>query len=358
MAISDNILTCEGISLVREGIRELRQRLPPGWVLGEPRTAVVSQDTECDAVAEMTAPDRRTGLVCFEAKARLEPKGVLFLSHFAQNQKIQGLLVIVTRYLSEATQVRLREAGLSYIDLTGNMWISMSEPGLFVETHGASKDPTRQERPARSLRGAKAGRIVRALVDTKKPPGVRELATIAKVDAGYVSRVLAFLDSEALIARVERGRLQRVDWPGLLHRWAEEAPLKSRGQASMFLEPRGINALIGRLAKSEERYAVTGSLAAATYAPVAPSRLVTIWISDAAQATSRLALRRTEYGANVMLLDPLDESVFDGAVRRDGVWYSAPSQTAADLLTSPGRGPAEGEELIEWMKRNEEIWRR
>jgi hypothetical protein len=55
--------------------------------------------------------------------------------------------------------------------------------------------------PARSLKGAKAGRIVRALIDRSKPPGVRELASLAQIDAGYVSRVLALLDTEALITR-------------------------------------------------------------------------------------------------------------------------------------------------------------
>lgn len=44
-------------------------------------------------------------------------------------------------------------------------------------------------------------------------------------------------------------------------------------------------------------------------------------------------------------------------LKRDGVWYAAPSQVAADLLTSPGRGPAEGEELIGWMMSNEDKWR-
>ena len=33
---------------------------------------------------------------------------------------------------------------------------------LYIEAQGASQDPDRDERPARSLRGAKAGRIVRA----------------------------------------------------------------------------------------------------------------------------------------------------------------------------------------------------
>jgi hypothetical protein len=52
------------------------------------------------------------------------------------------------------------------------------------------------------------------------------------------------------------------------------------------------------------------------------------------------------------------KGAFEGAAQRDGIWYAAPSQVAADLLTSPGRGPAEAEELINWMRLNEEAWRR
>ena len=103
---------------------------------------------------------------------------------------------------------------------------------------------------------------------------------------------------------------------------------------------------------------VTGGLAAAAFAPTAPPRLGVIWMRDAAAAAARLGLRAAESGANVLLIEPIDEGVFEGAVRRDGVWYAAPSQVAVDLLTSPGRGPAEGEELIGWMQANEEKWRR
>jgi hypothetical protein len=81
----------------------------------------------------------------------------------------------------------------------------VAKPGLFIDTQGAGEDPERQERPARSLRGPKAGRVVRALVAARRPPGVRELAAAIKIDAGYVSRVLAFLDNEALITRVGAG---------------------------------------------------------------------------------------------------------------------------------------------------------
>lgn len=266
--------------------------------------------------------------------------------------------VVVSPYLSESTRARLRDGDVGYLDLTGNARIVLPEPGLFIETQGASEHPNREERPARSLRGAKAGRVARALIELKTPPGVRELAALTKIDAGYVSRVLSFLDSEALITRGGRGRIESVDWPALLRRWAQQAPLESRGNVRTFLEPRGLSALHGRLATFEGPYAITGSLAAVALAPIAPARLATLWVRDAAAASSALALRPANAGANVLLVETDDDGVFEGAAQRDGLWYAAPSQVAVDLLTSPGRGPQEGEELIAWMQADEERWRR
>ncbi|MBI4701794.1 MAG: hypothetical protein HY744_11660 [Deltaproteobacteria bacterium] len=343
-------------TLVREALRELRRRLPPGWSVSEPEIEPASR--VIDAEAAVTAPGRRTGPISIEARARLDPKGVLPLVEAMRRTPSRGPLIVVSRYLSEATRDRLRERDVGYLDLTGNVRIVVPRPGLFIETHGAAEDPDRERRPARSLRGPKAGRIVRALVDRKRPPGVRELGAITKIDAGYVSRVLAFLDTEALVTRVGRGRVQSVDWPALLRRRARDAPLESRGRTRTYLHPRGLSALVARLAKSDERYAITGGLAAAAFAPTAPARLATIWARDAAQAAPRLGLRPVEAGANVLLIEPGDDGVFEGAAQRDGLWYAAPSQVAVDLLTSPGRGPAEGEELIGWMLANEEAWRR
>jgi hypothetical protein len=61
---------------------------------------------------------------------------------------------------------------------------------------------------------------------------------------------------------------------------------------------------------------------------------------------------------NVTLIEPKHESVFDEARVHEGRVYVAPSQAAADSLTSPGRGPAKGEVLIEWMRANEPLWRK
>jgi hypothetical protein len=227
------------------------------------------------------------------------PKQVRPLLYVTAEARERAPLIVVARYLSEGTRQRLRDGGVGYLDLTGNIQIVVSEPGLYIETQGASEDPDREERPARSLRGAKAGRIVRALIDRRQSPGVRELAALTNIDAGYVSRVLALLDSEALITRVGRGRMQSVDWPALLRRWAKEAPLESRSAALTCLEPRGLSALLSRLSESDERYVVTGGLAAAAFAPLAPPRLAAIWMRDATAAAERLRLRPAASDANV-----------------------------------------------------------
>jgi len=345
MLISDNML-------IREGHQELRRRLPPGWAASEPRASATFTGVE------VAAPDRRVGTFALEPQRRLEPKSVRTLVESLVGSSDNATPLVVSPYLSEGTRARLRDCDVSYLDLTGNTRVVLPEPGLFIDTQGASEDPNREERPARSLRGAKAGRVARALVELKAPPRVRELAAVTKVDVGYVSRVLSMLDSEALITRSARGSIESVDWPALLRRWAQDAPLDSRGHVGTFFEPRGLSALQGRLAKFEAPYAITGSLAAGTLAPVAPPRLGTLWVRDAGAAAATLALRPADNGANVVLVETDDDAVFEGTTEHDGLRYAAPSLIAADLLTSPGRGPREGEELIAWMMSNEERWRR
>ena len=70
-----------------------------------------------------------------------------------------------------------------------------------------------------------------------------------------------------------------------------------------------------------------------------------------------LDLRPGDSGANVAILTPFDDIVFDRTSTKGGVTVTALSQVAADLLTSPGRGPNEAEALMDWMQQNEGAWR-
>ncbi|MCP5025000.1 MAG: hypothetical protein GY929_01835 [Actinomycetia bacterium] len=116
-----------------------------------------------------------------------------------------------------------------------------------------------------------------------------------------------------------------------------------------------LQSLRGRGAKLT--YAATGAFAAQRFNPVAPARAATLYVNDAIKAADRLGLRETEAGANVVLLEPFDPLVFERATIRDGLRCAAASQLAVDLLTGPGREPSQGEEILEWMKENEDAWR-
>ena len=133
--------------------------------------------------------------------------------------------------------------------------------------------------------------------------------------------------------------------------------MSSRGTQTMCLDPRGLPALTLRLGTSSLRYAVTGTLGVLEFALVAAAHLAVVHVGDVHAAVSAFDLRIAERGVNVMLIEPEDEWVFEGHALRNGLSAVAISQAAADLLTSPGRGPAEAEALIAWMRENERAWR-
>jgi hypothetical protein len=190
---------------------------------------------------------------------------------------------------------------------------------------------------------------------------VRGLAEAAATPLGTVSRVLSFLDAEALVTRDASKQVVAVAWPSVLERWARDYSVRTTNAMRPCLEPGGLSALLAKLGRLG-RCAVTGSLAGST---VAPARLAMLYVDDLDLAEQTLELVPTDAGANVWLLEPFDEVVFErtrplrvemagGAV---DLVAAAWSQVVVDLLTSPGRGPQEAQALVERLKRSEDDWR-
>lgn len=166
------------------------------------------------------------------------------------------------------------------------------------------------------------------------------------------------LDREALLERTPRGPISSVDWPALLRRWTQDYSFVESNRTIAVLEPRGLPVLLAKLRRLKtSTYAITGSLAAAQIRAVAPPRLAAIFVPSIGEATERLGLRRVDSGANVLLAEPYGEVVFERTWKVDAVTFAALSQVAADLLTGPGRSPAEADELIRWMGEDEDAWR-
>jgi hypothetical protein len=83
-----------------------------------------------------------------------------------------------------------------------------------------------------------------------------------------------------------------------------------------------------------------------------------IYVDDMEHTAGELGLRSVDSGANVLLASGDYDVVFDRTVTHDGLTYVAPSQAAVDLMTGPGRSPAEATAVLDWMEVHEREWRR
>ena len=266
--------------------------------------------------------------------------------------------MMLSPFFSPLARERLVAAGISYADSTGNLRLSADKPAIFIETQGQDRNPFRENRPLRSLKGGRAARAVRSFLDYRPPFGTREFAGETQNALATVSRVSDLLVREAIIVRDgPRGRISSVDWETLVRRWAMDYDFGKANSLTTFLESRGPSILFDRLSEADFRYAVTGSFAAVRLAPVAEPRLVTLYADDPQVAADRLRLRPAETGGNVVIARPFDPVVFERTEIADGITYACVTQVLLDLMTGPGRGPAEAEGLLEWMRENEEIWK-
>jgi hypothetical protein len=336
MIVSDN-------SLLASASRVLQDRLPPGWAVERLPTSGAGLRLR------ITSREGRSRDLSVVALSRPDPRAA---RHLPKDRP----LVVAAPYLSRGVREAIEVEGANYVDQTGNVRLVLDEPGLFVTTRGAESNPWPEERRF-TLRGAKAGRVVCALSKATPPIGVRALATLAETDPGYVSRLLGMLDREALVDRSARGGVERVDWRKLLARWAEESPLETRTRATTWLAPRGLRNLWDRLRGVDFPYLVTGSAAAYGVAPVAPTRLASVYVEDPEGAARALGLHPADAGANVVLLQPQDDTTLTRADDRDALRTAPLPLVVADLLSGPGRSPAEAEALMAWMAAHERVWR-
>lgn len=348
----------------------IQAALPAEWTV-QTKTEVGGLD---DSTNTYRRPDSRLSLMregkmvvtyVVEAKRALTSNNLL--PAINQLLALQGdnsarmRLMLVARYLNSQQQRVLQERGIAYADATGNLNLTSEDPLILLSDRGANADPWRGPgRPTTSLKGLPAAKIVRALADFIPPYSVAELADLAGASLGSAYRLSDYLIGEGLLTRTERGPITEVDWPDLLRRWSQEARYLDTSTTRGFLEPRGIDTLFATLGRQSpaHRYAVSGSLATGPYAPYAEPRLGLVYADDPLTLASDLGLRPVQAGANVILAAPRSPVVFERISTWRDVTIVAPSQAVADLLGGPGRNPAEGDYLLDWMQENPDAWRR
>jgi hypothetical protein len=112
--------------------------------------------------------------------------------------------------------------------------------------------------------------------------------------------------------------VEEVDVPALLRAWADGYDVFKRDVLSTFVAMESAASALGRLVEVPTRTLVTGSFAAVRLAPVAAPSMLAVYCEDVATTAGRLGLLAADEGANVTLLRPFDDVVWDrGADRRE-----------------------------------------
>jgi hypothetical protein len=330
--------------VLREAIAELQRCLPGHW------TTSISVKTNDVAAARLTikTPAGASAALAIGNKRQLDPK---FASAFAETLKSTPAdgFVVVAPFLGERTRDRLSAAGVGYVDLAGNMRVSLDRPTVFIQTRGAHKSPWSEPRVLRALDGRKACCVVRALCDDRPPFGVRALAARAGTDPGYVSRLLDLLDREELIERIVRGAVTAVDVPALIRRWAVDYRFEGASRRLAFSHPHGMPGALGRLRDETIPHALTARAGAAALLGTAFPGQAALYVDNPDRVARRLGLTPATYDAGLILIEPFDPVVFTGGSARDGLTFAAPSQIAADLLGSGTSGTGMAEAVMRKM---------
>jgi len=180
-------------------------------------------------------------------------------------------------------------------------------------TEGAQREPAPRRRPERGISGPAAGRIIPSLADLTPPYSVTQLAELADVSAGYCSRTLQALEREALIRRDNRGTVEEVDWRAMLRRRGNAVPLFDKGRTTTYIARSGVERTLEALALADvddEKYAVTGSFAAARIKAVTATVGLAVYSPKPEALMAALNLLPAEQGADVRIVRPAEDGVF------------------------------------------------
>lgn len=296
-----------------------------------------------DLLLEVQIGDARRYLVC-EVKSVGEPRYL----HQAISQLREVLTggdgavpVVVAPHISEQGRRLCRDAGVGYIDLTGNVFLQFDN--VLIERTTPHRPATRLSAESPDIFAPKSSRALRVLLEDPATPWT--LASLSKetgVSLGLVHRVVNALTEMGYVDK-SRGAILLVRAGDLLDFWAERYKLDGDRDHTYYSFRRSFSAFAADLEGLAQRsgfvYAFTRHAGASLVAPFVRFTDVHFYYSgDMETVTRGLDLRPVEMGGAIHVLTPYDAGVFYKAQRVGGASVVCNTQLYLDLFHYPARG--------------------
>lgn len=262
--------------------------------------------------------------------------------------------VLVAPFLSRAARQELEGRNWSYWDTTGNLLVRSEVPVVAIRLEGSTKDPDPEPSPLaklKTLKGRAASEVLVGLLANGGNAGsLRDFAREHDLPVATVSRVVALLREENLIAPTGGGPIVLTDRLQVARRWADDYSFVKSFRARRYRSLNGPRFGLSRIVSSGVEYAITGVSAAqnwleGTDTPTAfPATDTWVYVSDLSTVERGADLAPDPRGGQFVLA----ECDFLGRERprTSGEYkYVTPWRIVGDLLSTGGRAASVGERL-------------
>ena len=333
--------------------------LPEGFVLESIDNWVALNDnSRVDILANVKAPIKTVRLAIeIEDAERLS--SLRHAAHYLKNVTTisDDIPMIAGWFIGERARRVLKEEGVGYIDLAGNLYLK--HKNFYVEKI-VDKNPFTSKPPLKNIFAPISSRITRAmLIEPDRVWLMNELSLATGVSIGQAYKVLHAMDEDAelVIRHPVSGGWILKDPRALIAAWKKVYPTYQNHLYRMFSYERDAKLpdLIMEAAKEADiTYALGFFSGADLRAPFTRGlQKIQLYTTEDAIETlkEKLNLKEVDNGGNIELYVPYDAGVFYGLnyyPRGDGkVPIVSDVQLYMDLFNDPARGEEAAEHLRE-----------
>jgi len=297
--------------------------------------------------------------LCVEVKSQGHPQtaqnAISQLKRYAEKHDPHNSRypIFAAPYISpEAAKICL-EAGVGFLDLSGNCHLSFG--GVYIHVEG-KPNQYKPKREQGSLFSPKASRVLRPLLyGPLRPWKVVDLESAAEVSLGTVSSVRKELLKQSWAVESEDGL--RVTKPGaILDAWEKQDKWERRTTVQEYSllehDQDKVADQLNQLFYNQE-HAFTQWYATDLIRPYAITNITTLYVSafpEERVLNGELLARRVDSGGSLRLVVPKDEGVFLGKRHVNGIPVVSDIQLYLDLIHAGLRGDEAAKELRDWSE--------
>lgn len=312
--------------------------------------------SEYDILATIKSPLSESRLnLAIEVKYEPRLSSILYaaksLKSFTSEKNL--IPVIASEFLSVRIRSSLKDAGMNYIDLAGNLFFNLEN--IYVERI-VDKNPFSTVKPLKNIFSPISSRITRALLDDPKYEwSISELSQRTGVSLGQTYNVLNAMLGEDFVFKEEE-KWKCSDPTSLLDAWKEYYPTYNTIKKSFYsYNPNTLSSSVRYASKEHNlKYALGLFSGANEVAPyIRDLNKVQFYSTQENIDKWKEALDLTEVpsGGNVEIFIPYDEGVFYGEQLLPPGVRDTPVVSNIQLYLDLFKNPARGEEAADILRR-------